>query len=296
MISVLAEDRVFLNYGPVQMMLMARAHGLAITEQLKEAAKYVIKILSDLAEVQKQARDVLTLGEQDLSAFPLPLRLMVEAVLEAGDRTLTPMAAVAGTFADLAGDWLVEKGASKVMINNGGDIAIRLLGNEKTKLGLTPSIEALGYSHILNLTAEDGIGGVATSGLGGRSFTKGIASAVTVVAKTARVADACATLIANHCFTEDPGILRLPAEQLDPNTDIPGHLVTVKVGDLSPQTKIKALENGLRKAVELRSQGRIHGVVLFLDDLVVMKPDNLCHSAKFEGGNQDGNSQNCNGC
>ncbi|TGE38058.1 UPF0280 family protein [Desulfosporosinus fructosivorans] len=285
MINVLAEDRVFLDYGPVQMMLMARAHRLPMIEQLHEAAEYVIKILSDLAEVQKQAKDVLTLDEWDLSVYPLPLRLMVAAVLETGDRTLTPMAAVAGTFADLAADWLVEKGATKVLINNGGDIAIRLVGLEKTKLGLTPSIESSGYSHILNLTAEDGIGGVATSGLGGRSFTKGIASAVTVAAKTARVADACATLIANHCFTEDPGILRLPAEQLDPNTDIPGHLVTIKVGDLSLQTKTIALENGLCKAMELKSQGLIHGAVLFLDDLVVMIPDNLCQVAKFEGGN-----------
>ncbi|KJS46156.1 UPF0280 family protein [Desulfosporosinus sp. BICA1-9] len=290
MINVLAEDQVFLNYGPVQMTLLARARGQAMTEQLQEAAKYVMGILADLAKVQKQARHALTLDETDLSAYPLPLRLMVEAVLEIGDLTLTPMAAVAGTFADLAGDWLVEKGASKVMINNGGDIAIRLLGKEKTKLGLTPSIEALRYSHILNLTAGDGIGGVATSGLGGRSFTKGIASAVTVVAKTARAADACATLIANHCFTEDPGILRLHAEQLDPNTDIPGQLVTVKVGDLSPQTKIKALENGLSKAIELRSQGCIHGAVIFLDDLVVMIPDNFCQTARYDGGDLDGNS------
>lgn len=281
MINVLAEDRVFLNYGPVQMLLMARAHGLAMTEQLQEAAEYVMRILSDLSKVQKQAKDCLTLNETDHSLFPLPLRLMVEAVLEAGDRTLTPMAAVAGTFADLAGDWLVEKGALKVMINNGGDIALRLLENEKTKVGLTPCIESSGYSHILNLTAKDGIGGVATSGLGGRSFTKGIASAVTVVAKTARVADACATLIANHCFTEDPGISRLPAELLDPNTDIPGHLVTVKVGDLSPQTKAKALKNALQKAKELKSQGRIHGAVIFLDELVAMIPDNLCQAVKL---------------
>lgn len=285
MINILAEDRVFLNYGPVQMTLMARAHGQAMTEQLQEAAKYVMRILADLAKVQKRARDVLTLDETELSAYPMPLRLMVEAVLEVGDLTLTPMAAVAGTFADLAGDWLVEKGASKVMINNGGDIAIRLLGKEKTKLGLTPSIDASGYSHILQLSAEDGIGGVATSGFGGRSFTKGIASAVTVVAKTARGADTCATLIANHCFTEDPGILRLPAEQLDPNTDIPGHLVTVKFEGLSPQTKTKALENGLRKAIELKSKGCIHGAVIFLDDMMVMIPDNLCQTARFEGGN-----------
>src|SRR5665648_594374 len=148
MIKVLSEDRVFLNCGPVQMTLMARAQGLVMTAQLQEAAAYGIKILSELAEVPKQVRDVLTISEQNLSDLPLSLRLMGEAVLEIGDLTLTPMAAVAGTFADLVGDWLVEKGASKVMINNGGDIAIRLFGKEKTKLGLTPSIESSGYSHI----------------------------------------------------------------------------------------------------------------------------------------------------
>ncbi|AET66153.1 hypothetical protein Desor_0449 [Desulfosporosinus orientis DSM 765] len=290
MINVLAEDRVFLNYGPVQMMLMARAHGLAMTEQLQEAAKYVMRILEDLAAVQKEAKDYLTLDERDLSVYPLPLQLMVGAVLETGDRTLTPMAAVAGTFADLAGDWLVEKGASKVMINNGGDIALRLLEEEKTKLGLTPSIGASGFSHTLDITAADGIGGVATSGLGGRSFTKGIASAVTVIARTARVADACATLIANHCYAEDPGISSLPAELLDPNTDIPGQLVTVEVSTLNLLTKVKALENGLQKARELKLQGCIQGAILFLDDLVVMIPENLCQSANFEGGNKDGNS------
>lgn len=290
MITVLAEDRVFLDCGPVQMTMMGRSQGRAMTEELQKAAEYVVKILSELAAVQKQAKDIMILDEQDLSPYPISLQLMIEAVLASGDRTLTPMAAVAGTFADRTADWLVEKGADKVMVNNGGDIAIRLLGQEKTTLGLMPSISAREFSHVVTISAGDGVGGVATSGLGGRSFTKGIASAVTVFAKNARTADACATLIANHCLTEDPAIVRMPAELLDPNTDIAGHSVTVKIGTLRPESKRKALENGVRKAVELKTEGRIHGAVLFLDELLTMIPENICQLAKKEGGNNNGNS------
>ncbi|UWG97882.1 UPF0280 family protein [Dehalobacter sp. DCM] len=289
MITVLAEDRVFLDYGPVQMTLTARSEGRAMTEELQDAAKYVVRLLSDLAAVQKQAKDILTLDAPDLRVYPLPLQLMVQAVLDAGGRTLTPMAAVAGTFADLAGDWLIEKGATKVLVNNGGDIAIRLLGEEKTKLGLMPSIESCEYSHVIDLNSGNNIGGVATSGRGGRSFTKGIASAVTIMARNARTADACATLVANHCDIADPAIIRLPAEQLDPNTDIKGHLVTVNVGFLKPETKVKALESGVRKALELKNEGIICGAVLFLDDYMAMIPENVCQPVIIEGGLNNGN-------
>lgn len=276
MIEVLAKDRVFLNYGPMQAMLSASANGRAMTGELQEAAGYAINILQELAEVLELAKDVRTLNYPGLIHLPSPLRLMVEAVLAAGDQTLTPMAAVAGTFADLTADWLVDRGAAKVLINNGGDIAIRLLGEEKTKVGLTPGIAAPAFTHVIPLDAQDGVGGIATSGFGGRSFTKGIASAVTVLADTARVADACATLIANHCFAEDPGIIRLPAEKLDPNTDIAGHLVTVRIEELRPETEHKALSNGLSKARELIDQEVIRGAVIFLGSQVAMIPDSLC--------------------
>lgn len=276
MIEVLAKDQVFLDYGPMQVMLRASANGRAMTGELQEAAGYAINILQELAEVLYLAKDVRTLTHPGLAELPLPLRLMVEAVLAAGDPTLTPMAAVAGTFSDLIADRLAAQGAAKVLINNGGDIAIRLFGEEKTKVGLTPSITAPSFTHLIHLEAKAGIGGIATSGFGGRSLTKGIASAVTVLADTSRAADACATLIANHCYAEDPGIIRWPAEKLDPNTDIAGHLVTVRIEELKPETKIQALSNGLTKARELIDQGVIRGGVIFLDNQVAMIPDNLC--------------------
>ena len=47
------------------------------------------------------------------------------------------------------------------------------------------------------IRAEDAVRGVATSGWRGRSFSLGIADAVTVLARTAAAADAAATIIAN---------------------------------------------------------------------------------------------------
>lgn len=278
MIRVMAEDRVFLDHGPMQVMLMAKCKDRAMTAELKVAAEYAMSLLQELAEVLYLAKDIRTLDYPELAEFPDVLRLMVEAVLVTGDRTLTPMAAVAGTFSDLLADWLVKQGASKVLINNGGDIAVRLLEGERTKVGLTPNISASGCTHVITLEAQNGIGGIATSGFGGRSFTKGIADAVTVVAETSRVADACATLIANNCFAEDPGIIRLPAEMLDPNTDIVGHLVTVRIEELMPGTIDSALSNGQGMARKLFEKGIVRGVVIFLGPKVVMIPDDLCQA------------------
>ena len=61
------------------------------------------------------------------------------------------------------------------------------------------------------LRAEDGIGGIATSGFNGRSFTLGIADSVTVVAASAAAADAAATVVANAVDLDSPAIERRPA-------------------------------------------------------------------------------------
>ncbi|MDP4127175.1 MAG: UPF0280 family protein, partial [Bacillota bacterium] len=275
---VLAADRVFLDYGPMQVHLKADRLGKGMTTELQEAAAYGIEMLKELAEVLPLAKDKRTLAYPNPDNLPLPLRLMIEAVLVTKDQTLTPMAAVAGTFSDLLADWLVAKGATKVLINNGGDIAVRLLENQGTKIGLTPSIEAPSFTHILQLEAANKVGGITTSGFGGRSFTQGIASAVTVLARTSRVADACATLIGNYCYAEDPGIIRVSAETLDPNTDILGLPVTVSIGELRPETPSLAMSSGLLKAKELYHEGIIQGAVIFIGSQVAMLPEGLCQA------------------
>jgi ApbE superfamily uncharacterized protein (UPF0280 family) len=93
--------------------------------------------------------------------------------------------------------------------------------------------------------------GVATSGLGGRSLTRGIASAATVIARTASLADAAATAVANASFLEDAQVWRRPAEEIDPYTDIPGLDITVKVGPLTEEKKSRALSKAIGRAEDL---------------------------------------------
>jgi ApbE superfamily uncharacterized protein (UPF0280 family) len=104
--------------------------------------------------------------------------------------------------------------------------------------------------------------GVATSGLGGRSLTRGIASAVTVLADCASIADAAATAIANACFAPDECIVQFPAEQIDPATDIAGIPITVGVGPLSAEIRRAAVQSALNKAERLTLNGVIEGAMV----------------------------------
>jgi ApbE superfamily uncharacterized protein (UPF0280 family) len=108
------------------------------------------------------------------------------------------------------------------------------------------------------------IRGVATSGAGGRSFSLGIADAVTVLAADAAAADVAATLIANAVNLDSPAVRRAPARSLDPDSDLGHRLVTVAVGDLAPHEIAAALDAGAREARRMLDAGRIAGAVLTL--------------------------------
>lgn len=272
MIEVRAPGMVSLDYGPTQMVIQAT--GLGLPESAAEdAARYAMTLIEALAAVKEvAARPQQTIG--DTSALPEVLRRMVAAVRLSGDADLTPMAAVAGTVADLTADYLQKHGAAKVIVNNGGDIALRLAEGYSAEVGVAPAI-GTPPTHILSVRAADGIGGVATSGLGGRSFTKGIATAAVVAAKTAALADACATSIGNATFAAHPAIKLVRAEAVDPLTDIAGHLVVGQVGPLPPEIVQEALLNGWRRAEECRRLGLIQGMALFIGIFGVMIPENF---------------------
>jgi ApbE superfamily uncharacterized protein (UPF0280 family) len=156
------------------------------------------------------------------------------------------------------------------VVHNGGDIAIRLAAGETAAVGIRPQINRFDISHIARLDDRSSSWGVTTSGLGGRSFTRGIASAVTVIAENASIADAAATAIANACFVEDNSIVQIPAEQMDPGTDLKGVNVTVDVGALSSVKKIQAVKMALSKADTLCRQQHIVGALIALEDVIIM--------------------------
>ncbi|MFN4018089.1 MAG: UPF0280 family protein [Reyranella sp.] len=114
------------------------------------------------------------------------------------------------------------------------------------------------------LTHERPVRGIATSGRGGRSFSLGIADAVTVLAATAAAADAAATMIANAVNADHPAIERRPARSLDPDSDLGDRLVTVAVGDVPSEIVEAALDRGLEEARRLRLRGLIDSAALSL--------------------------------
>ena len=70
-----------------------------------------------------------------------------------------------------------------------------------------------GFADRAVIRADDPVRGVATSGWRGRSFSLGIADAVTVLAANGAAADAAATIIANAVdLPGHPAITRVPAQ------------------------------------------------------------------------------------
>ncbi len=256
------DDRtVLVDYGPMHMYIQATDRGRPLPDLAAEGGRSAFGVLEDIARflplLKRKAARI-----EARAAFPEVVRKMIEAAQKMEAADLTPMAAVAGAASDAVADYCIAKGGTKIIVDNGGDVALRLKGDETARVGIKTEIGAQQPGYLLAIRAGMGVGGVATSGLGGRSFTKGIASAVTVVAESAALADAAATVIANATNVEDPAITRYLPETVYPDTDIAGEWVTGAVGAL-PAAKIdEALRRGLAAAEGLGDRGLIMGAFI----------------------------------
>jgi len=267
-IELIDVETVLAECGPMRLVIRAWKDKRPQQELSRQAAKESFAYLEAVAKhktvLSDFAGNIKALPENDLA------QRMIESARAIGDFDLTPMAAVAGTIADAVADWLFIRGSTKVVVDNGGDIAIRLTTNETVTVGIRPRISHLDISHVLNLDDRKPSWGVTTSGRGGRSLTRGIASGVTVIAENASIADAAATSIANACVVEDSSIVKIPAEQLDPNSDLKGINVTVDVGVLSRGKMLQAVQTALSKADTLCRRKLIVGALIALEDIFVM--------------------------
>lgn len=251
---------VLAEHGPLRLVIQAFSGEKPEIKFATEAAYYSFDCLARVAgemPLLRQRHPLLLVTAQDEIA-----NTMIESVRRIGDEDLTPMAAVAGTIADFVADYLFRDTVTRVIVDNGGDIAIRLQPGEVVRVGFRPVISSQEISHLIRIDARNLSWGVNTSGLGGRSLTRGIASGVTAFAETSSLADAAATAIANSCFSDDDNILQVPANTLDPNTDLGHTLVTLSAVGISAKTEGKSLENGLKKAEQLMKKGAIRGAVI----------------------------------
>lgn len=190
---------------------------------------------------------------------------MIRACAPFADQYITPMAAVAGAVADeVLAAMIAGRDLRKAYVNNGGDIAIHLAPGERFETGIVGDLSKPKITATARVAADDAARGIATSGWRGRSFSRGIADSVTVLARDAAAADAAATMIANAVNTDHPAIERRPARDLDPDSDLREHLVTVKVGVLDCNSLAVALAGGRRAARGFREAGLIEAAYIEL--------------------------------
>jgi ApbE superfamily uncharacterized protein (UPF0280 family) len=281
-IDVVGEDTVAAECGPMRLLIRAWAGGQPQVKPARQAAQEAFGYLERIAT----CRPLLSRPWPEIENPPQDelARRMLASVSAIGDADLTPLAAVAGTIADAVADRLVELGAARVIVDNGGDIAVRLAEGESVNAGIRPQVASPQISHVIHLDAAYSTWGVTTSGMGGRSFTRGIASAVTVLAAKAAVADAAATAIANACFVEDEAIIQLPADRIDPNSDLGGINVTTAVGRLSAEKIRLAIHAARKKADRLSRKNAIIGAFIALGNVFVIT-DGLQPYVAAVGGN-----------
>jgi uncharacterized protein len=258
------QNRLHLNDGPIDLIINAEGDEPAIRAAYHAAINRFGTVLDELcAELPLLRRAV----EPEFSPKGTIARRMWHAVLPfAADGFITPMAAVAGSVAqEILGAMTAAADLRAASVNNGGDIALHLAESRFTTIGLIdrpdrPSLYSKAVIH-----SSDPVRGVATSGWRGRSFSLGIADAVTVLAETAARADAAATVIANAVdLPGHPGIIRVPARDIQPDNDLGNRPVTRAVPALTTDEIDTALASGLALADRLLSQGCIAGAALHL--------------------------------
>ncbi len=266
----LDDNRWLFQHGPIDLVIGCDGDAATCREAIDDAWRRFAGVLAELVPVLAQLRSPVTAPPSwtpDAAATPIAAR-MVAACRPFAERHrlfITPMAAVAGAVADEIATCFARDGIRRAYVNNGGDIALHLVPGERYELGVVTRLEAPAIDGRFSIDAAAPVRGVATSGWRGRSFSLGIADAVTVLAATGAAAAAAATLVANRVDVASPAVTRRPANQLKDDTDLGELLVTVAVGRLSQVEVAQALAAGAAFAEQLRQEGLIAAAALSLN-------------------------------
>lgn len=269
--------RLHLQDGPIDLIVEARGDASQVRAAYDAAARRFTGLLDELCVELTELRKAAELGTCSLKGV-VARRMHAAVAPYAADCFITPMAAVAGSVAEeILGAMLNAASLDQAYVNNGGDIALHFARGEHFSVGLMDRPGRDGVMRRMKVVADDPVRGIATSGRHGRSFSLGIADAVTVLAATASQADAAATIIANAVdLPGHPAIVRQPANELQPDSDLGARLVTRDVSELSPTEIAAALESGAECARHLFDRGLIEGAVLQLSgDMLVIGPKDI---------------------
>lgn len=257
--------RLHLQDGPIDLIVEAIGAGDAVAVAYDAASRRFATVLDELCGELVFLRKACC-AENEWPRGRVARRMTAAVLPYASQCFITPMAAVAGAVAEEILQAITRSAElDRAYVNNGGDIALQLRAGEKFVVGMVERPERASLFGTLIIDGAHPVRGIATSGWRGRSFSLGIADAVTVLADHAAAADAAATIVANA--VDLPGhakIVRVPACELAPDSDLGERLVTQAVGALSAHEINKALTAGSRMAELLRRMGLIRAAALCL--------------------------------
>ncbi len=255
--------RLHLNHGPIDLIVEAFGADDEVGLAYDQAGRRFADILPVLAGEIDLLRRALA-RPRVIPEGPVARRMM-ESAWPHRELFVTPMAAVAGAVADeILAAMTAGRIVTRAYVNNGGDIAFHLTPGESLTAGMVGNYHLPAIDSTARLSHEAPARGIATSGWKGRSHSFGIADAVTVLARNAAAADVAATLIANAVDADHSAIERIPAQDLDPDSDLGARPVTVAVGRLDSDTVSAALDAGTAAAERLERAGLICAAVLVL--------------------------------
>jgi ApbE superfamily uncharacterized protein (UPF0280 family) len=270
--AILADGRRrHFQHGPIDLVLEATGAGHEVGRAYKQAWARFQSILGELVGELPGLRAPFEAGSPSLKGATAR-RMAAACAHHAHGRDkcvfVTPMAAVAGAVADEVMAALVAgRALQKAYVNNGGDIALHLTPGASFDAGMVSLADAPEAAGTIAIDHASQVRGIATSGWRGRSLSLGIADSVTVLARNAAEADVAATLIANAVDAEHPRIERVPARELDPDSDLGELAVTVAVGALSQAAVTHALDAGAAAARAMAADGRIAAAHLTLQGM-----------------------------
>jgi uncharacterized protein len=258
-------QRLHMHDGPIDLIVEAFGTKTAIERAYRAATARFVNVLDELCgELAFLRRPTQVDGP--LPNGPIARRMVAAVAPFASSMFITPMAAVAGAVAEeILFAMITEAELSRAYVNDGGDIALYLSPGHNFVVGMVERPDRPSLFGTATIDFDQPVRGIATSGWRGRSFSLGIADAVTVLADTAAMADAAATVIANAVdLPGHPAIKRVAACELAPDSDLGSRMVTQGVGDLRANEIEEALLAGVLLAERLRDTGRIRGAALSL--------------------------------
>jgi ApbE superfamily uncharacterized protein (UPF0280 family) len=257
--------RLHMQDGPIDVIVEAFGAAGEVELAYRAAAARFVDVLNELC-VELACLRRPAAADGDLPSGIIARRMLAAVRPYASQTFITPMAAVAGAVAEeILEAMLSSAKLSRAYVNDGGDIALHLARGQKFVVGMVERPDRPSLFGTTTLKSTDTIRGIATSGWRGRSFSLGIADAVTVLADTAAMADAAATVVANA--VDLPGhasIGRVRACELAPDNDLGERLVTQSVGELTTEEIHDALGAGMRVAESLCNAGLIRAAALNL--------------------------------